>query len=40
LALTDQVKQQIERPLEGIEHDRQRIRRDVEIERQCSSGCP
>ncbi len=34
LALADQVEQQVERPLEGIEHDRQRIRRDVQVERQ------
>ena len=34
VGLADQIEQQIERPLEGVEHDFEGIRRDVEILRQ------
>ena len=33
VVLADQVQQQIERPLEGLQHHFQRIRRNVQIQR-------
>src|SRR5204862_3791449 len=34
ILLSDQVQKEVERPLEGLEHDLQRIWRDIEIDRQ------
>jgi len=33
IGTTNHVEQQVERPLEGVEHDRQRIGRNVQVER-------